>query len=71
MKESNGIDGGTGCKYIFFRIDIVSTRRVSLKNSCTIGENFEVNISSEETETLFPIVMDIHNQFVSNNENAI
>ena len=50
---SSGIDGGIGCNFIFFRIAIVSSKRVMSKILVQIGENYEVNISSEELRLYF------------------
>ena len=56
---SSGIDGGTGCNFIFFRIDFVSFNRVMSEILVQLGENHEVNISSEKTETAFSIILEI------------
>ena len=42
----------------FFRIDIVSFNRVTPKILIQLGDNFEVNTSSKETEALFAIVLE-------------
>ena len=58
---SSGIDGGTGCNFIFFSHSHCSSDRVMSKNSSTNSRKYEVNISLEETEALFLIVLDIWN----------
>ena len=42
----------------FFRIDIVSFKRVTSKTLAQLGDNYEVNTSSKETEALFVIVLE-------------
>ena len=51
-RASNGIDGGTGCNFILFRIDIVSYNRFRSEGLVQFGENYDVNIKSEETDTI-------------------
>ena len=45
LSASSGIDRGTGCNFIFFRIAIVSFNRVTSKILVQLGDNHEVNIS--------------------------
>ena len=56
---SSGINGGTGCNFIFFRIVIVSSNKVMSKIRVQIRVNFEVNTSSEEDEALFLVVLEV------------
>ena len=54
---SSGIDGGTGCNFIFFRIAIISSNKIIVQ----IGENYEDNISFRRKKALFLIVLEIWN----------
>ena len=45
---SRGIDGGTGCNFMYFRVNIVCSERCCTRIIIQFGE-----ISSEETDTVF------------------